>query len=161
MTLVVFDSTFGNTEMVARAVAEVLSLAGPVRTLRVSEVEQGHLEGVTLLVVGSPSHASRMSPGLQAWLARFPPGGLEGVRVAAFDTRLARTRGRNPITRLLARWSRDVAAGVEKRLLVAGGSLAAPAQGFVVRSRTGPLCEGETDRARRWARTLGEIPQPS
>ena len=152
--LVVFDSIFGNTEMVARAVAEVLSTAGPARTLRVSEVEAGHLEGVTLLVVGSPSHAFGASPGLQAWLARLPPGRCEGIRVAAFDTRIDATSIRNPISAFLARRSRSAAADVEKRLRHLGGSPAGPAEGFVVQQKTGPLREGETDRARQWARAL-------
>jgi flavodoxin len=152
--LVVFDSIFGNTEMVARAVAEVLSTAGPVRTLRVSEVEAGHLEGVTLLVVGSPGQAFGASPGLQAWLARLPPGRCEGVLVAAFDTRIDATSIRNPIAAFLARRSRVAAAVVEKRLLQLGGSPAGPAEGFFVVQKTGPLREGETDRARAWARAL-------
>jgi flavodoxin len=152
--LVVFDSIFGNTEMVARAVAEVLSTVGPVRTLRVSEVEAGHLEGVTLLVVGALSHSFGASPGLHAWLARLPPGRFEGMRVAAFDTRIDATSIRNPIAGFLARRSRSAAADVEKRLLLLCGSPAGPAEGFVVQQKTGPLREGETDRARAWARAL-------
>jgi hypothetical protein len=36
----------------------------------------------------------------------------------------------------------------------AGGERAGPAAGFVVEDKEGPLREGETDRARAWARGL-------
>jgi flavodoxin len=156
-SLVVFDSTFGNTEVVARAVAEALSTAGPVRTLRVAEVEPGHLDDISLLVVGSPTHTFRPSPGIVAWLARLPPGRLEGVLVAAFDTRRDPAAG-NPVTALLAGRLPSAAALVEGRLLRAGGARAGTAAGFVVEARVGPLRRGETDRARAWARALRERP---
>ena len=155
-SLVVFDSYFGNTEIVARAVAEMLAAAGPVRALRVNQVELGHLDEVTLVVVGSPTRAFRPSPGTQAWLAKLPPGRLEGVRVAAFDTRVDVTSTGNPLLSTMARWFGYAAPRVEKRLLQLGGSLAGPATGFVVEDKMGPLREGETDRARAWARALAD-----
>jgi flavodoxin len=153
-TLVVFDSFYGNTEIVARALAEVLAAAGPVRTLRVSEVEPGHLEGLALLVVGSPTRAFRPSPDIQAWLATLPSGRLQGVRVAAFDTRIDVDEIGNHLLRLLVRWFGYAAAPIERRLVRAGGTLAGPAEGFVVQDKTGPLRPRETDRARAWARSL-------
>ncbi len=155
-SLVVFDSYFGNTEVVARAVAEVLASAEPVRTLRVDQFESGHLHEVGLVVVGSPTRAFRPSPGIQAWLARLPPGHLEGVRVAAFDTRVDVTSSGNPLLSAMARWFGYAAPPIEKRLLQLGGSLAGPAEGFVVEDKMGPLREGETDRARAWARALAD-----
>ena len=151
-SLVVFDSTYGNTEIVARAISQALAAHGPVRTLRVNQVESGHLDGVTLVVVGSPTHAFRPSPGTQAWLANLPAGRLEGVRVAAFDTRV--DVGGKPLPSVMARWFGFAAPAIEKRLLRLGGNLAGPAEGFVVATKLGPLQDGETDRARAWARTL-------
>ena len=155
-SLVVFDSYFGNTEIVARAVAEMLAAAGPVRTLRVEQFEPGHLHEVGLVVVGSPTRAFRPSPGIQAWLAKVPPGQLEGVRVAAFDTRVDVASSGNPLLSSMARWFGYAAPPIEKRLLQLGGSLAGPAEGFVVEDKMGPLREGETDRARAWARALAD-----
>jgi len=153
-TLVVFDSTYGNTEIVARAIAEVLALRSPVRTLRPEQFQPGHLEGVTLLVVGSPGRSPRPSPGILSWLAKLQLGSLQDVRVAAFDTRLDVSGGRRPVAALLGRWFGYPAARIERRLLLAGGDLAAPAQGFVLEGPLGPPREGETDRARAWARAF-------
>jgi len=151
-SLVVFDTTYGNTEMVARAVAEVLARHGPVRTLRAADVKAGHLDGVTLLVVGTPSRASRPSDAVRGWLAGLTLGQLAGVRVATFDTRLDDDRHR-----LAAWWARRVgraADAVLARLEDVGGDRAAAPDGYRLERVTGPLLEGETKRARAWAATL-------
>lgn len=148
----VFDTTYGSTEMVARAVAEVLGWHGPVRTLRAEDVKPGHLEGVTLLVVGTPSRSSRPSDAVRGWLAGLALGQLAGVRVAAFDTRLDDERHR-----LAAWWARRVgraADAVLARLEDLAGEPAAATDGYRLERVTGPLLEGETDRARAWAEAL-------
>ena len=151
-SLVVFDSIYGNTEVVARAVAEVLARSGPVRTLRAADVKPGHLEGVTLLVVGTPSHGSRPSDAVRGWLAGVELGRLDGVRVAAFDTRLDDERHR-----LAAWWARRVGRAADallKRLETLGGEPAAATEGCRLVRATGPLLDGETRRARAWAEAL-------
>lgn len=158
-SLVVFDTTYGNTEMAARAVAEVLARRGPVRTLRAADVKPGHLEGVTLLVVGTPSRGSRPSDAVRGWLAGLTLGQLDGVRVVAFDTRLDDDRHR-----LAAWWARRVgraADAVLARLQDLGGEPVAATDGFRLERGIGPLLEGETNRARAWAGALVEAHEPS
>jgi flavodoxin len=153
-SLVVFESFFGNTEVVARAVAEALEAGGEARPLRVSELEKHHLDGVQLLVVGSATRAFRPSPATQAWLKTLPPGKLDGVRVAAFDTRVDVAQVGNRFLTFMVRLFGYAAAPIEKALVRAGGEVAGPAAGFIVEDKEGPLREGETDRARAWARGL-------
>jgi len=153
-SLVVFESFFGNTEVVARAVAEALEAGGEARALRVSELEKHHLDGVQLLVVGSATRAFRPSPGTQAWLKTLPRGKLDGVRVAAFDTRVDVAQVGNRFLTFMVRLFGYAAEPIQKALVRAGGEVAGPAAGFVVEDKEGPLREGETDRARAWARGL-------
>ncbi|MBW6456201.1 MAG: flavodoxin domain-containing protein [Trueperaceae bacterium] len=153
-SLVVFESFFGNTEVVARAIAEALEAGGHARALRVSELEKHHLDGVQLLVVGSATRAFRPSPGTQAWLRTLPPGKLDGVRVAAFDTRVDVEKVGNRFLTFMVRLFGYAAEPIEKALARAGGEVAGPATGFIVEDKQGPLREGETDRARAWARAL-------
>jgi flavodoxin I len=153
-SLVVFESFFGNTEVVARAIAEALEAGGEARALRVSELEKHHLDGVQLLVVGSATRAFRPSPGTQAWLRTLAPGKLDGVRVAAFDTRVDVAQVGNRFLTFMVRLFGYAAAPIEKALVRAGGEVAGPAAGFIVEDKEGPLREGETDRARAWARGL-------
>jgi flavodoxin len=52
--LVIFDSVFGNTEQIARAMGKGLSLENGTRVSRVSEVKPEDLRGLELLIAGSP-----------------------------------------------------------------------------------------------------------
>ena len=152
--LVVFESFFGNTEMVARAIAEALGAPTAARARRVDALEPGDLANVDLLVVGSATRAFGPSPATQAWLKGLPPGRLEGVRVAAFDTRVDVAQVGNPFLTFLVRRLGYAAEKVARALERAGGVPAGAPAGFVVEGKEGPLREGETDRARAWARTL-------
>ena len=105
--LVVYESMFGNTELVARAVAEGLSGRMEVETTNVTAGPA--VSGADLLIVGAPTHAFGLSRpqtrgtaaqqggsaaavevGVRDWLSRT--GRLDGVLVASFDTRVARPR---------------------------------------------------------------------
>lgn len=80
-TLVVSDSTYGNTEKIAQASGE--AIGGQV--LRVGEVNPADLKGFDLLIVGSPTHGGPPREGMYGLLKA--PLALEGLNVAAFDTR--------------------------------------------------------------------------
>lgn len=88
-TLIVFDSFFGNTEQVARAIGAALAGENDVMCMRVADVTPGLLAGVKLLIVGSPTRGSRPTPAINAFIESIPAGGLNGVAVATFDTRIA------------------------------------------------------------------------
>ena len=48
--VVVYDSVYGNTEIIARAIGE--ALPGEVPVLRVGEVDAGDLQTLDLLIIG-------------------------------------------------------------------------------------------------------------
>ncbi len=143
-TLVIYDSTFGNTESIAKAVADVLAERGTARLLRVNKVQPGDLEGLDLLVAGCPTQRRKPTPAIVAFLGVTTPAALENLPVAAFDTRYHRSR-------LL---TGSAAKAIAKRLRKAGAALLLPPESFFVMGREGPLEEGELDRAREWAREL-------
>jgi len=138
---VVYDSQYGNTEKIARAVGD--ALGSDARVTRAGGVNPVDLETADLLVVGSPTHGGRPTEAIQGLLDRLERSLPSGTRVAAFDTRLA------------AKWVRVfgyAAPKIARALEEAGGTLAAPAEGFVVKGREGPLKDGELERAADWAR---------
>ncbi|MDN5761333.1 MAG: flavodoxin domain-containing protein [Microlunatus sp.] len=57
--LVVYESMFGNTEQVARAVAAGLREVLEVTVREVSDTPIGAVQDVDLVVAGGPTHASR------------------------------------------------------------------------------------------------------
>lgn len=82
--LVVYDSWYGNTEQLARAIADRL---GSARLVKAKALGSLDLAGCDLLVIGSPTHAGGISLGLRFAVPRIPAAVVRGVSVAAFDTR--------------------------------------------------------------------------
>ena len=89
-TMVIYDSRYGNTEMIAHAIGAGLSSAlGAAASVEAVDVGAAHpeqLAGLDLLA-GSPTNGSRPSPPMHDFLNRIPEDTLNGVKVAAFDTR--------------------------------------------------------------------------
>lgn len=154
--LVVYDSYFGNTEKIARAVSAALEGGAEVRALRAEEAAPEQLQGLDLLVVGSPTRAFTFSEKTKLFLARIPAGGLQGVRVAAFDTRMLPADVKNAVYTFFSGIFGYAAAKIARRLVKKGGTLAVPPEGFAVTGGEGPLKEGELERASAWGRGLLE-----
>jgi flavodoxin len=145
-SLVVYDSKFGNTEALAHAIADEL------HTQAVPATEPLVLDGVDLLVVGGPTQVHSVSKRLAQLLDGLPPHALEGVAVAAFDTRFRRS----PLL------TGTAARGIAKKLVRRGGRLAVEPESFFVAETEGPLEPSELERAVEWARALSPVaPRPA
>ena len=150
--LVLYDSKFGNTEKIAQAIGAALAAKGEVAVARVSDARREHLVGVSLLVVGSPTWGGRPTPAINQWLKNLPSHGLEGVKVAAFDTRGDMSQVTSRFVHWLVGLVGFAAAPISARLKKKGGTVAVAPEGFIVLDREGPLKDGELERAAEWAR---------
>jgi membrane protease YdiL (CAAX protease family) len=163
--LVVVESVFGNTRLVADAVAAGLGTRMHTRVVEVTE--DGAVaasEGVDLLVVGGPTHAFGMTRvstrrsaaeqagggavpaemGLREWLAALPA--VTDRRFAAsFDTRADKPR-----------LPGSAASAAARRLHRLGYQRVCHPESFRVSGTTGPLVDGELDRARAWGSALAQ-----
>ncbi|OIP26376.1 MAG: flavodoxin [Chloroflexi bacterium CG_4_9_14_3_um_filter_45_9] len=143
--LIVYDSVYGNTEKIAKAIGG--AIIGEVKVLRVNEANPSELETIGLLVVGSPTQGGRPTPAIRTLLNKVPEASLQGINVAAFDTRMS--------TKLVAVFG--YAAGrIAGNLKGKGGTLIAPPEGFFIKGIKGPLKEGELERAAGWAKGILE-----
>jgi flavodoxin len=84
-TLIVYDSVYGNTEKIAKAIGGAIT--GDVKVLRVSEVNPAELKMLDLFIVGSPTQGGRPTPAIQDFLNQVSESVIKGLNVAAFDTR--------------------------------------------------------------------------
>lgn len=143
-TLIMYDSTFGNTEHLARAMADELAYYGTVRLLRVPEggaFERGEAD---VLIVGGPTQRHGTSLAMRAFLESMPRSTLRGLAAAAFDTRYH-----------MAEWKSGSAAHrIASRLKRAGALLVVPPKSFFVAEREGPLEQGELERAVQWTEQI-------
>jgi hypothetical protein len=160
--IVLYESMFGNTQQVARAVADGLSERLSTEVIEVGSAPVRLPEDVGLLVAGAPTHAFGLSrpqtrstatdqaqgsvvskgDGLREWLAAAARPDL-AVAAATFDTRIDKPKLPGSAARAAAR-----------RLHGLGFTLIASAESFYVTDGRGPLAEGELDRARRWGARL-------
>jgi len=143
--LIVYDSVYGNTEKIARAVAEAITPSYEVKVVQAGEANPSELASTDLLIVGSPTHAGRPTPAIQDLLNKVPK--LQGINIAAFDTRIT--------TKLVGVFG--YAAGrIAGNLKRKGGTLIVSPEGFFVTGNKGPLKEGELERAAGWAKGILE-----
>jgi flavodoxin len=143
--LIIYDSVYGNTEKIARAIAEAITPSDEVKVLQAGEANPSELASTDLLIVGSPTHAGRPTPAIQDLLNKVPK--LQGINIAAFDTRIT--------TKLVGVFG--YAAGrIAGNLKRKGGTLIVSPEGFFVTGNKGPLKEGELERAAGWAKGILE-----
>lgn len=152
--LVVYDSFFGNTEKVAQAVAEALNEKMEAQAVHVGQADPRTLSNLDVLVVGSPTRAFSPSPEVKKFLSAIPSGSLQGVRAAAFDTRIAIEDTNSGFLKFMVKLFGYAAEPIATKLLKKGAQSGAPPAGFFVNGTEGPLREGELERAADWARQL-------
>jgi hypothetical protein len=159
--IVVYESYWGNTAAVARAIAEGL---GPdARAMSTTEAKGEALAGVGLIVAGSPIIAFQLPtekmrsdmaakpgkapsppdlshPSMRSWLEALPKG---SGRAAAFETGFKLSPG-------------GAAGTILKMLKNAGYESIAKKQRFLMKGSYGPTREGELDRAKAWGAELAQ-----
>lgn len=149
-TMVVFDSAYGNTRKVAETIAAALPAA---QAYHIDAVKPTELSGLDCLVLGSPTQRINYTEAMAEFLEGIPPRGLQGVKVAAFDTRISIPDIQNKASKMAARvfLHRYAAKPLARILKSKGGQEIVAPEGFYVLDTEGPLLEGELERAREWA----------
>jgi hypothetical protein len=165
--VVIYESMYGNTHLIADAIARGLAPGNEVTVVPVAEAAPELLDGAGLVVAGGRTHVHSMSgarsrqaaveathkdgsgltldahaqgPGLRDWFGTV--GQIRGCG-AAFDTRMD-----GPAV-LTGRASKAIAKLLERH----GLTEIAPAQSFLV-TKDNRLRPGEEDRAEQWGRHL-------
>ena len=147
-TLVLYDSRFGNTEAIARAIASGAAAGSSVTILDTEAATHEQFAGPPdLVIVGGPTHNHGPSDGLKV-LADVVARRLPGVAAACFDTRY-----RGPVLLM-----GSGAATTAKSLAKAGSLLVAPPESFYIVRKgsvaTQVLEPGEIERAEAWGRAV-------
>ena len=160
--VVVYESLWGNTAAIARAIAEGI---GPgAQALSTAEAVGAAITDADLVVVGAPvlgfnlpdekmrgnirGNPFRTSPppnlthpSVRSWLSDLPK---ENGRSAAFETRLWWSPG-------------GATAAINRGLEEAGYIPLVKGQRFIVTGKYGPLRKGELERARLWGAELSQM----
>ncbi len=176
--LVVYESMYGNTHVVASNVADGLRATHEVTLVPVAGATADLVAGADLLVVGGPTHMHGLSspasrrmatqaaakpasglsldpdacgPGLREWLKRDWLKALGGLRVGPVLAAAFDTRFNG-----VAAFTGHASRGIGRLLKRHGYRLAAAPESFLV-GQQNTLLDGEAARARRWGAALGVI----
>jgi hypothetical protein len=172
--VVVYESMYGNTHLIADAIGAGLETAFDVSVVPVAQAGAAVLAGADLVVAGGPTHAHGMTrgatrkaaveaaskpvsplkiepdalgPGLRDWFGSL---GQYPIKAAAFDTRI-----HGPAA-LTGRASK----GVARLLREHGFGVIAEPESFLV-TKQDKLEPQETTRAREWGTRLAAAFAPS
>ncbi|HEV8403193.1 MAG TPA: hypothetical protein VGQ31_09175 [Candidatus Limnocylindrales bacterium] len=156
--IVVYESHWGNTAAVARAIADGF---GPeARVLTTDEASPATVADADLIVAGAPVMAfSLPSDRMLATMARDTkaptPPDLSHPSMRSWLDQLPSGHGRSAEFETAMHWSPGGATGaIGDRLERAGFTRLAKGRRFVVKGSYGPLRAGELERARAWGTEL-------
>ena len=144
-TLVVYFSKFGNTQMLAKAIAVRFTSNGNVRTMSSDDLTVEDLKEADLVVMGSPTHNMNLPKTIKPVFENLPKRILPGTPAAVFDTSYKMSWLLNQFT---------ASKRLARKLRMLGGRLLLPPEIFHVMEREGPLYEGEIERAQNWANSI-------
>lgn len=164
--LLVYESMFGNTETVANAIARGVEANFEVDVVSIADIDRYATTDTRLLIVGGPTHAFSMTReatradalsqgppaasqaildrGIREWLAVLPPLSRP-IPAAFFDTKVDKMK------HLPGSAARSAARSAK----ALGFTLVSAPKSFFVHGVSGPLLDGEEERAQEWGRQLG------
>jgi flavodoxin I len=148
--LIIYDSQYGNTEKIAKAIGD--GFTGDVKVMKVADVKPEDITWSKMVLIGSPTQAGKPTAAIRDFLDKLPNDAFTGKRLAAFDT-----RAKSFVTKLFG-YAGDK---IEKSLHTKSGNVTAKAEGFFVQSTKGPLADGEEYKATAWAKGVAAgLPKP-
>jgi Flavodoxin len=166
--LVVYESMYGNTHVVADCIADGMRSAADVTVVPIQDATKEAVEQADLVVVGGPTHVHGMSSartraaavdathkpgstltlddsatglGIREWLEQLADG--RGRSAAAFDTRIDAP----------AVFTGRASRSISKALSHHGFDVIADSRSFLV-DRDNHLLDAARDEAREWGRLL-------
>jgi len=149
--VVVYDTSYGNTQKIAETIAETLRESGVEADLfTVKEAKKLSPKDHNFLVLGSPTKFGTMSFAIRFFLGKVKSKEWMNKPFAAFDTEnpenieKARAEGKE--------WS--AAEKIAQKLTEKKMKQMLPVLKALVLGQKGPLVEGEIDRTKDYARDL-------
>ncbi|UCD93046.1 MAG: flavodoxin family protein [Methanobacteriota archaeon] len=132
--LVLYDSKYGNTKILAEKIAEAIGEKQSIQpdVVNLQGFDKKKIEGYDTVLIGSPNHFGRESKNTKRFIKNLGDINLEGKRLAVFDTCFRAEVGK-------------ASRKMEKRIqsVNPGAQFVSPGLSVIVDSAKGPIAEGE------------------
>jgi flavodoxin len=144
--LVVFDSSYGNTEKLGREIAAGVEESGlaECKVINIDDVEGEDLSVYDGALFGSPIHAFRATRGIKGAVKKAGKNGLAAKLVASFDTYQAPGH--------VGKAAGQIEDELKKR--IKGAEVFSPGLSALVLDRQGPLKDDELPKAREFGKNF-------
>lgn len=154
MIVLVYDSLFGNTAIIARKLADTArSMGYDLIEMKVSAIDNQLLKSANYLIIGAPTQSFNASRPMLEFLENVDSEAVVNKKTIIFDTRIALDTIDSKFLRWLVHRGGYAIAPMSKKLKKKGAVILG-AEGFMVTDREGPLAEGEIERAGEWLKEV-------
>jgi len=153
-TLIVYDSVFGNTELIAQAIFNGIENKEEAFLCKPDGLNKELLNNINLLIVGSPTRGFRPTEPITKFINSLEANSLNGVKVTSFDTRYKMENIKSGVLRIMVKVGGYADKTILKLLEKKGGEMVMPSEGFYVSTEKGPLYDSEIERATQWAKDI-------
>jgi flavodoxin len=149
--LVIYDSYFGNTERIALAIKDSIPENKHVVVKKISDFNISDLEGVEVIIIGSPTRAFRPTEAITNFLKKID---VDKYKWIAFDTGVNPQQIKSKVLTIMVKLFGYAAPNMAKIIKKAGGVMLANPETFYVIGNEGPLVTGEIDRFHQWIESV-------
>jgi len=147
-TLVIYDSMFGNTEKVAKALASGLNeQEAAADCVKTTEVDFDNLRAYEMLVIGGPTHKLGLSESMKTFTKRLKDADVKGKKAFAFDTKRE------------SRFAGSAGKRIEQKMKQRRMHVVKAHASAIVLGREGPLKEGTEEQFKQIGIELGRLVQ--
>jgi len=137
--IVIYESKYGNTKLVAEAIVEGMRGVSGIETVlsEVKEVNLNQLTDFDVVLVGSPNHMGGATRSIRKFIDKLGKLNLEGKLAAVFDTYLGRD-----FEKAVKKMEKQIGQKVP------GLKLVTPGLSIRVEGMKGPITEGELPKCK-------------
>jgi flavodoxin len=144
--LLVYDSIFGNTEKVAKALSSGMREDGiEVDCIRANTVEIGTISNYDVIVVGGPTHKAGLSETMKTFTTQLKKADVKNKLAFAFDTKYNK------------RFAGSAANRIEQRMKQYGMKVVMSHVSAIVLGREGPLEDGTEEKFKQIGAGLARL----
>jgi len=143
--IVVYDSKYGNTKLVAETIAAGMRQVEGMETVvsGVKEVDLNRIPDYDAILLGSPNHIGRPTRGIKKFIDKLGKLPLEGKMFAVFDTYLGKE---------FEKAVKKMESMISEK--VPGLKMAAPGLSIRVQGMKGPISEGELPKCKEFGNKI-------